>query len=67
MTDIMVQLVGTWWGGKEEREREHHDRSTKIKKTCKTLGKFSLCASWVAMVDFPTQAVPHTRITNGTL
>uniref|UniRef100_A0A2P2JQA5 Uncharacterized protein MANES_06G133800 n=1 Tax=Rhizophora mucronata TaxID=61149 RepID=A0A2P2JQA5_RHIMU len=34
---------------------------------CNTLGKFSLCASWVAIVDFPTQAVPPTRITNGTL
>lgn len=36
-------------------------------RTCNTLGKFSLCASWVAIVDFPTQAVPQTRITSGTL
>ena len=35
--------------------------------TCKTFGKFSLCASCVAIVDFPTQAVPQTRITKGTL
>lgn len=35
--------------------------------TCNTFGKFSRCASWVAIVDFPTQAVPQTRITNGTL
>ena len=34
--------------------------------TCKTFGKFSLWPSWVAIVDFPTHAVPHTRITNGT-
>ncbi len=33
--------------------------------TCKILGRFSRWASWVAIVDFPTHAVPHTRIISG--
>lgn len=37
------------------------------KPTCKTLGKLSLWASCVAIVDFPVHAVPHTKITSGTL
>lgn len=36
------------------------------RSTCNTLGKFSLCASCVAIVDFPAQAVPQTKITSGT-
>jgi len=33
--------------------------------TCKTLGRLRRWAIWVAIVDFPTQAVPLTRIMSG--
>lgn len=64
------ELIRIWvcaWERERERRESISAELSKTGLTCKTLGKFSLWASCVAMVDFPTHAVPQTRITNGTL